>query len=60
MMDSYANVANWHWVLRLEYLCRNFDPFCDQPYIVGANKEELVVVHLIAMQEGIQPQQWKK
>ena len=61
------NLGNFHWTFRLlliastrEYLCLKFDPLCDQPHIVGANQEELFVVHLIAEQEGIQPEQRKK
>ena len=60
------NLGNFHWVLRFlmiapgptrEYLCLKFDPLCDKPYIVGANKEEFAVVDLIAKREGIQPKQ---
>ena len=40
-------------------VCLKFDPLYDQPHIVGANKEELVVLDSIAKCEGIQPQQRK-
>ena len=33
---------------------------CDRPHIVGANKEELAVLDLIAEREGVEPQQRKK
>ena len=42
------NLGNFYWVLRLvliapthEYLCLKFDPLCDWPHIVGANRQEL-------------------
>ena len=61
------NMNNWHWVLRLlliaptrEYLCLKFDSMCHWPHIVGANQEELAVVHLIAERKGVEPQQRKK
>ena len=60
-------LGKFYWVFYLplivptrEYLYLKFDPLCERPHIVWANKEELVVVDFIAEREGVQPQQWKK
>ena len=55
------NLRNQHWVPRLllvsptrTFLCLEFDPLCNKPYIVGANTEELAIMNLIAEREGIE------
>ena len=67
IVAQVCNLSSSHWVLRLlliaptrKYLCFKFDPMSDRPHIVGANQEELAVVHLIAERQGVEPQQRKK
>ena len=47
-----CNVHNTHWVLRLllvsptrTFFCLVFHRLCNKPYIVGANTEELAILH---------------
>ena len=61
------NVCDTHWLLCLllvflahTFLCLVFDPLCNEPYIVGANTEEMAIVNLITEQEGIEPRAQKK
>ena len=61
------NLRNEHRVLRLllvsptrTFLCLVFDPLCNEPYIAGANTEELTIVNLIAEREGIEARPHKR